>query len=84
MLLTGAQREAQRQPLPVHHGMDLGRQPTSGTSRAVADMSANAGPILMHADHGAVDHPQAGFFETGKASKRRSQTPARRQRTKRL
>ena len=66
MLLTGAQREAQRQPLPVHHGMDLGRQPTSGTSRAVADMSANAGPILMHADHGAVDHPQAGFFETGK------------------
>ena len=65
MLLAGAQHEAQRQPLAVHHSMNLGRQTATGTSGAVVGVTPNTRAVLMNTHDGAVDHLQVCLFEIG-------------------
>jgi hypothetical protein len=80
--LTASQTEPHRQTIAVQNDMDLTGQPAPRATNVLAVVIGDAGTMLVH--DGRVDHLHRCIICHRYASMIRSQTPARRQRTKRL
>src|SRR6478752_456412 len=66
MGLTGAQPQLYRQTIAIDHRMDFARQAAAGPSHRLALVPCDAGPMLMHADNGGIDHLDGGIVSGGK------------------
>jgi hypothetical protein len=66
MRLTGAQCQPYRQAIAIDQRMNSAGQATARSSHRLASIPCDAGPMLMHADNGGVDHLDSGIMGSGK------------------
>ena len=84
MRLAARQREPDRQAIGIDKRMNLAGQSTSRPPHRLPSVSCDARPMLMHANNRRVAHVHGGIVRAGQCAHDLAQTPARRQRTKRL
>jgi hypothetical protein len=56
MSLTRREGEMNRQAVGVHHGVNLARQAPSSATYVLMIVVRDAGPVLVHANDGGIDH----------------------------
>lgn len=61
MLLTAGDCHLERQTICVHHCVDFGRPPSTGTSKSFAGTIFGAARVLMSADYRTVNHLNIGI-----------------------
>jgi hypothetical protein len=82
--LSTGDAELHRQTIAVHNDMDLAGQPATRATNMLAAVIGDAGSMLVHADDRCIDHLHRRIMSSSQRFHDLSQTPARRQRTKRL
>jgi hypothetical protein len=73
-----------RQPVGVHDRVNLACQTASRPAHMLLIVISDAGSVLVHAHDGSIDHLHRRIMTGGQRIHDTVQTPARRQRTKRL
>jgi hypothetical protein len=73
-----------RQAIGVHHRVNLARQASSRAPHILVIVVRDTGAMLVHAHDRSIDHLHRRIMTSSHASMIWSQTPARRQRTKRF
>jgi hypothetical protein len=56
MNLAGGEAEPHRQPVGVNNGVNFAGQSASRTAHVLFSIACYAGPMLVHAHDGRIDH----------------------------
>lgn len=84
MGLTRRQCQRYGQAIAIYKRMNLAGQPAAGQSYRLSLVLGDARSVLMNADNRGVDDLDRRIVSSGECIMIRLQTPARRERTKRL